>query len=165
MFDFIADLDGWAQWLLAVGGALALLAGFWRWFVGTDEKPGPWRRTRRVTRAVVDTLVGREATHDSITGEEIRPAIPGIGARMAEQEKHAAQVANDIGILTRAVADLARTSERLDAVERNHADLAQRVTAVEQGHFLERMAGKAESIQLFRTIEQVAKSDEPEADI
>lgn len=158
MFDFIADLDGWAQWLLAVGGALALVATFWRWLLPK------YRAGKADARAIRDTLVGREATRDSITGEEIRPAIPGIGARMAEQEKHAAQVASDIGILTRAVADLARTSERLDAVERNHADLAQRVTAVEQGHFLERMAGKAESIQLFRTIEQVAKNDPDDHD-
>ena len=164
MFDFIADLDGWAQWLLAVGGALALVAGFWRWFVGTDEKPGPWRRTRRVTRAVVDTLVGREATHDSITGEEIRPAIPGIGVRVAAIEQQGNTTSEQLGILTRAVADMAASQERIDSLERNHADLAQRVTAVEQGHFLERMAGKAESIQLFRTIEQVAKNDPDEPD-
>lgn len=152
MFDIIANLDAWAQWLLAVGAAATMLVTFIRFI-----RP-LWRNTKSDARAIRDTLVGREAVKDSITGEEIRPAQPGIGSRMADQELHARRQSTQLEILTNAVADMARASERLDAMERNHADLAQRVTAFEQGHHLERMAGKVESIQLLSTIETVAKS-------
>jgi polyhydroxyalkanoate synthesis regulator phasin len=153
MFDFIAHLDRWAQWLLAVGAAVALIAGFWRWLLPR------WRNAKADARAIRDTLVGREAQRDSITGEEIQPAIPGIGTRVSSIEKQGQTTSDQLGILTRAVADMAASQERIDNLEH-------RVAAIEQGHFLERMAGKAESIQLFRTIEQVSKDntdDDPAA--
>ena len=155
MFDLIADLDGWAQWLILVGGGAAVLAGVFRWGIGTKKRPGAYRRMKSDARAIRDTLVGRDPVLDSITGEEIRPAIPGIGSRVSSIEAQGATTAEQLSILTRAVADMAASTDRIDKLE-------ERVTAIEQGHFLERLAGKAESIQLFSTIEAVAKADPPE---
>lgn len=147
MTDAIAGLDPVLKFIAALGAAVLVLAGFWRWVAPK------YRNAKEDARAIRDTLVGREAQRDSITGEEIQPAIPGIGARMADQEKHARGMQAQMTILTNAVADMASSQRRID-------DLESRVTAIEQGHFLERMAGKAESIQLFRTIEQVSKPDD-----
>lgn len=145
MPDAIAGLDPLLKFIGALGAAVLVLASFWRWVLPK------YRNAKSDARAIRDTLVGREAQRDSITGEEIQPAIPGIGSRVSSIEKQGQVTSDQLGILTRAVADMARSQERIDNLE-------QRVTAIEQGHFLERMAGKAESIQLFRTIEQVNKS-------
>lgn len=129
--------------LLTLAG---ILLGVGRWALPR------YRNARADARAIRDTLVGREAIRDTITGEEIRPAIPGIGARMADQEKHASRMAEEMVILTRAVADLASSQARLDDHER-------RITAIEQGHHLERLAGKAEAIHLYRAVEAIAKDE------
>ena len=70
MFDTLARLDGWAQWLIALGGAVAVIAAFLRWV-----RPRI-RDFKHDARQIRDTLVGREATRDSITGEEISPPFP-----------------------------------------------------------------------------------------
>ena len=119
-------------------------------------------------RAIRDTLVGRDAVLDSITGREIQPAQPGIGSRMADQEQDVRGIRNDVGLLTRAVADLAEAQADMTQIqgrmadhERRISDNDRRLTAIEQGHHLERMAGKAESIHLFRAIESIANDDDP----
>ena len=152
MTDAIAGLDPLLKFIAALGAAVLVLAGFWRWVAPR------YRKFRSVVTAMVDTLIGRDALRDSITGEEIQPAIPGIGSRVSSIEKQGQTTSDQLGILTRAVADMAASQELIDHLE-------QRVSAIEQGHFLERMAGKAESIQLYRTIEQVSKAeDDPHAD-
>lgn len=152
MLDAITDLDPVLKFISLASGVVLIVVGFWRWALPK------WRNTKSDARAIRDTLVGREAVRDSITGEEIRPAMPGIGVRVSSIEKQGQTTSDQLGILTRAVADMARSHERIDNLEH-------RVTAIEQGHFIERMAGKAESIQLFRTIEQVNKAvDDPDPD-
>ena len=133
-----------ATLIISLGAAGAVLAGWWRWL-----RP-KWRAVRQDSRAIRDTLVGRDAITDSITGKEIAPAIPGIGDRMASQETQTAEIA-------RAVTALAESHRRID-------DLDHRVTAIEQGHQLERLAGKAESVQLYRFLETVTKDEDGDDD-
>lgn len=68
----------------AVLGALVVivttgrrLASWW------SEKRSGWRE---LIVAVRDTNLGRDAVHDSITGEETQPPVPSIGVRMARVE-------------------------------------------------------------------------------
>lgn len=149
---------------LAIG--LCTLAGFglalWKWVLPR------FRSVKSDARAIRDTLVGREAVRDSITGREISPAVPGIGSRMADQEQDVRGIRTDVGVLTRAVADLASAQAdmtalqaRMDDHDRRITDNDHRLTAIEQGHHLERMAGKAESIHLYRAIESIAKDENP----
>lgn len=136
------DLSGVSDGLkvvILIGGAGAVVLAFVKWVLPR------WRHAKHIVIAGSHTLVGREAVVDSITGEEISPAILGVGARMANQEQQ-------LAMLTGAVSELAIASRRLD-------DLETRVTAIEQGHHLERMAGAVESIQLLKTIEQVAQTE------
>ena len=146
--QFLDHLDAWAKALLTLSAAAAVLAGVWRWV-----RP-KWRAGKADMRAIRDTLVGREATKDSITGEEIRPAIPGIGARMSHQEQQGARMEQQMGILTNAVADMASNQARLDDHER-------RLAAIEQGHLVERLASKAENIHLYDALEAIAKGEDP----
>ena len=146
---------------------LCTLAGIaftvWKWVLPR------YRKARNVSTAFVDTFMGREAVVDSITGRVISPAIPAIGTRMADQESDVRGIRNDVGLLTRAVADLASAQAdmtalqaRMDDHDRRITDNDHRLTAIEQGHHLERMAGKAESIHMFRAIESIANGDDPD---
>lgn len=161
MTDAIAGLDPVLKFIAALGAAVLVLAGLWRWLVPRV------RNVKEDARAIRDTLVGREAIRDSITGREIEPAIPGIGSRMADQEQDVRGIRNDVGVLTRAVADLASAQAdmsviqaRMDDHDRRISDNDRRLTLIEQAPFYERMAGKAESVAMFRAMEAIAK-DEP----
>jgi len=147
------DIAPGVQLAIGLCTLAAFAFGLWKWLAPKV------RGAKSDARAIRDTLVGREALRDSITGREISPAVPGIGSRMADQEKHAGHMAQEMGVLTRAVADLASSQARLDDHERRITDNDRRLTSIEQGHHLERMAGKAESIHLFRAIESIAHDD------
>lgn len=148
MLEAITGLDPLLKTIGALAVAVAALASFARWVLPK------YRNAKSDARAIRDTLVGREAQRDSITGEEIQPAIPGIGSRMADQERHARGMQHQMTTLTNAVADMASNQRRID-------DLEQRVTAIEQGHHLERLAGKAENIRLYGALEAIANGDDP----
>ncbi len=148
MLNFIFGLEPWAKWLLTFGGLAVMIAAFFRWVLPK------WRAAKRDARAIRDTLVGREPVVDSITGDEIKPAVPGIGVRMAHQEQQGARMEQQMTILTNAVADMASSQRRLDELE-------QRVTAIEQGHLVERLASRAENIHLFDALAEIAKGEDP----
>ena len=155
--ELILGLDPWIKLFLSVAAAAAVLAGISRWVTPRV------RNVKADARAIRDTLVGREAQKDTITGREIAPAVPGIGERMADQEQHQIRMAEEMGILTRAVADLASAQAEMTAVQGRLDDHERRLTAIEQGHMYERLAGKAESIHLFRAVEAIAKDEDPTA--
>lgn len=148
MFDLILGLEPWAKWLLTLSAVFGVAAAVVRWF-----RP-KWRAGKSDARAIRDTLVGRDPVVDSITGEEIKPAVPGIGVRMAHQEQQGARMEQQMSILTNAVADMASSQRRLDELE-------QRVTAIEQGHLVERLASRAENIHLFDALGAIAKGEDP----
>lgn len=111
---------------------LGVLAGYMRWV-----RPRLRRAVRQVI-AVRDSILGREAIGDSITGREIEPALPGVGVRLAAQERQMEQ-------LTEAVTRIAASQARLE----NHEE---RIAALEAGAY-ERIANKAESVAMFQAIE------------
>lgn len=108
-----------------------------------------YRRNRDRFVSAMDSLVGRDAVYDSITGKEIAPALPGMGVRMAQQEQQ-------MQVLTDAVAKIAESHERLDDHERRLHKLE--VAAVE------RVVTRAESAEAWRAIAAVAETQPPDAD-
>jgi hypothetical protein len=64
------------NWTLAMVGIAAAAVGLWRW-----ARPR-WRAGKKDAVAMRDTLIGRGPVLDSITGEELSPALPGVGVQM-----------------------------------------------------------------------------------
>lgn len=121
---------------------LGLIGGYLRWV-----RPRVHKAARQVV-AVRDSILGREAYMDSITGREIEPALPGVGVRLAAQEVQ-------MTALTTAVTKVAESQARLE----NHEE---RISALEAGAY-ERIANKAESVAAFQAIEAALHAN-PEED-
>lgn len=121
------------------GGILALLLavlGWLRWL-----RPRVRKAISR-TGAALDTIAGREAIVDNITGRELAPALPSIGKRMESVEGSVAQ-------LVEVIKSQHQQDRRLD-------DHDHRIKQLEDGT-IERIAGKAESVATWRAVEAIAK--------
>lgn len=125
------------QFILLAGGVITLLAGWLRWW-----RP-KFRVAHRDVRAVKDSLLGREAVNDSITGRELSPAIPGIGQRMA--------------VIEEAVAAIASNQTQMNHVVQEVDDLKGRVASLEAQELTRAMA-RTESIEMLRTIDTAIRS-------
>ncbi|GAB3776807.1 putative coiled-coil protein SlyX [Nocardioides ginsengisegetis] len=143
-------LSASAQLLILLGGALAVLAGWLRWV-----RP-KIRNTRRDTVAIRDAILGRDAIVDTITQQELAPALPGIGQRMAHQEAQ-------MQTMTEAVTQLAQTHQQMAEVRAEVKSLAGRVEKLEAGT-VERIVTRAESAAAFRAIEAAHNSHPDEVD-
>jgi len=140
--------------ITSVGAACLLLAGLGKWLYGTKKQPGVFRKLGADGRAIRDTLVGRDAIHDSITGEELSPAILGVGARMAHQESETSEIKDAVTSLASSVATLVDLRTEI-------TDLTGRVAHIETAIGMERHLKGLESVQLLRTIESVATGEPP----
>ncbi len=139
--DLLTKIDVTMKTFIAAGTVLALIYGFLRWV-----RPGA-RALAKDFRAGRDALIGRDAIHDSITGVERVPALPGIGVRMDTTE-------NQMAMLTTAVAKIADSHVMAEDHER-------RITKLEEAA-VERVVARAESAAAWRAIEAVAST--PPAD-
>ena len=124
------DITPSLEMFLLVAAAVTATGGLIKWL-----RP-KWRKTKREVVAAKDSLLGREAKHDSITGKEVLPALPGIGQRMAVIENALTQL---VDLHHR----LDEHSERLEALERKD---------------MERALARTESIEMLRTIETAIQS-------
>lgn len=130
-----------------LGVAFAVIGSWWRW-----GRPR-WVASRREAQAVRDVILGRDAIPDSITGEAGRPQLPGIGQRMAIVEQQLPLIAETLGKIADSLEDREVVHTRIENLEGRVSDL--------EHQSFERIAGKAESVQMFKTIEAVAKSTPP----
>lgn len=144
VLNAVTSFDVALGWVLGVFAVLGTVAGFFRWVLPR------FRETKKDLRAFRDAILGREAINHPDTGVELAPPIPGIGNRMANQEQQ-------MSVLTEAVSAIAGSHKRID-------DLEERMGRLEQNRDLERIVGKAESIQMFKTIETVANAQPPDDD-
>lgn len=127
---------------LATGASLVVILGFVAaWFRWARPK---WRGVKSDVVAGRDALLGREAVHDSITGKQIAPALPGIGQRVASLEESTSFIGS-------ALSKLADTHARLD----DHAVRIKRLEAATD----ERTLARTESIELLRTIDTAFKAE------
>lgn len=141
--------------LLGICALAGVVVGYLRW----------WRpKYRHVVGQVVagrDSLIGREAVVDSITGREILPALPGIGVRMENVETAVVKVVD-------LIESEHRQNRRIEAIEAEVGQLWHRVGQLEDG-VIERVAAKAESVATWRAVEKIAETgslpdDAPELD-
>jgi hypothetical protein len=139
----VTRLNDSLELVIVVGSALAVVAGWWRWV-----RPR-WRAFRSKTTAALDSLVGRPAVVDTITGEERIPALPGIGVRMDMQEKQMASLTDTVATLAKVV----EHQSRLDGISEDHE---KRITALEAARVEQALARK-ESTAAYRAIEAAAK--------
>lgn len=103
-------------------GALALLTALLAWLRWVRPRVHSGRAT---WIAVRDTLVGREAQHDTITGEQTQEALPSLGVRMKNME--------DAQIATKdALEHIAELIESQQDQDRRLADHERRLTALER---------------------------------
>lgn len=106
----------------------------------------PVRRWIHRTGAALDTLAGREAIVDNITGKVYSEALPSIGVRMASVEGSVAR-------LVEVIESQHQQDKRLD-------DHDHRIGQLENGA-IERIATKAESAQAWRAMAAVAHESDP----
>lgn len=138
MIEQTSTLVGIASALVVVlGGVVAWL----RWV-----RPRI-RSTAGRVGAALDTIAGRPAITDNITGRELAPELPSIGKRMESVEGSVAQ-------LVEVIRSQHLQDQRLD----NHEG---RIKQLEDGT-IERIATKAESVSAWRAVEAVAKSTPPD---
>lgn len=143
--DRTNDIVGLALGLLALLGALL---GYLRWVRPRIKRGvGTWVQIR-------DSIIGRDAQRDSITGREVPgSALPGIGVRMDNVERGQVQTQKALEHIATLIESQQQQDQRLDTVER-------RVDALEQAA-IERVAGKAESVAAWRAVEAVARQADP----
>ena len=107
-----------------------------------------WRRTKAQATAAWDSIVGREAVVDSITGKELAPALPGVGVRL--------------DILTDAVTKMSDQHVRIESLElsreKTDAELVAHAAAIQElkAATVERIVTKSESAAAWRAIEAIA---------
>lgn len=140
--DWFTSLAPWLQAFIMFSTALGFLAAFLKWVK-------PITRAKAVSsdlRAIRDTLVGRPAMRDSITGAIIPgTARPSIGQRMDD--------------MAESVKKLADASTRLDAHDARFKDHDKRLSRIEDALSIDRRLDKIESVQLLRTIETAVQAD------
>lgn len=131
----------------AVIGALGII---WQQLVRRGR--GAVKEVRSDARKIRDTLVGRDAVVDSITGKEISPALPALGQRMDTVERAVA-----------VLADQHRTLEdHEDRIAANRRD----IDALQAAQ-VERVITRAESAQAWSAMEAAINSqpdDSPEVE-
>jgi hypothetical protein len=135
------------DWIEACVGLTVLVGaiyGFFRWV-----RPR-WRAARAKWVMAVDSLVGRDAIVDSITGEEKSPALPGVGVRMAHQEQQ-------MELLTVTVTKLVDNQAHQLKLEGRVDDLDDRVAKLEANQ-VERVVARAETTAAYRAIEEAIKA-------
>lgn len=121
-----------------------------------------WHKARDRFTAAVDSIAGRPAITDSITGRELVPELPSIGKRMESVEVaqiETRQAINHIATLLEVQKELTQRvdghDDQLELVGKDIQELKEQA--------IERIAGKAESISAWRAVEAVAKHTDPTA--
>lgn len=144
MIDGVNSLNEALLAIIGLGGSTGLIYRF-LWRGKGDHQPGLVKSLIRKSNLAYDTLVGSEPIMDPETGRELRPALPGIGTRMAKTEE-------TLVTLTEAVAKIADSHVRIN-------DIETRLSYVERTIGIERTASRIESIQLLSTMEAAIRAE------
>ena len=121
--------------------ALVALAAGARWTLPKMARFG------KSMERVFENVNGRPAEFDR-AGRQTKEAVPSLSAQ--------------IGDIRQAISDQTKQNERLTALETLTAAHAQRITALEQGHQIERITGHVAQAQAYKAIEEVAKNGDIE---
>lgn len=146
-------IQDWLDAIALLGVALATVGG-WLKFIRPRI-----RRARSKVTASFDAILGREEVRDSITGQVVQPALPGIGVRMASVEEAQVHLASAVATLVESQAATNKLTGRVDHVEALIADHADRIGRLESAA-VERITSKVESTAAWSAVEAVAKTKE-----
>ncbi len=113
-----------------------------------------YRRGRDMFVAGRDSLIGRPAIVDTITGKELSPALPGIGNRMENVEQNQIETRD-------ALRHIAAVMEGQQIQDRRIDDHETRLHALEAAA-VERIVTKAESAAAWRAVEAVSGGGLPD---
>lgn len=105
-----------------------------------------------------DAIIGRPAIKDSITGDELVPALPGIGQRMANTEQQMTSLAEAMTKLADSHQLINKIGQQVAANTEGLASHNERITVLEEMKG-ERVLSKFEQIQLLKTMDTALKSD------
>lgn len=146
----LTALNDTTDTILGIGGVATLLVGLWFKWLGPK-----WQAKSQKWNQAIDSLVGRDAIIDSITGEERVPALPGMGVRQAKTEQQ-------LELLTTTVAKLvdqeAAIAEIRTLVLQNTHNIA-----LLQAAAVERVASKVEQTEMWKTMQRI-KDEDPTLD-
>jgi septation ring formation regulator EzrA len=137
------NTDGAANTWAVVGSIAAVLVVIVTFLKWVRPKI---RRTKSDVVAARDSILGREAVVDTITGETIREALPGIGVRMANNE---AQMER----LTNAVATIAQSHLHMDSIARRVTQVEDDVAALKAAS-AERITGNIAQARVFGALDK-----------
>lgn len=153
-------MSDFQQTVAAVTAVLALagvIGGYLKWL-----RPR-WRRVIEQLVAIRDSILGRDAIRDSITGRVIEQPLPGMGVRMDHQERQMTLLARTVdkladaqNELAKAVAQQVEHGKRLD----DHED---RIGKLETAA-VERIVARQESAQAWRAVEAAVNASSPDVD-
>lgn len=128
------------DYILTAVGIVALTTGIAGWLKWIRPK---WHRAKHDITASRDSILGRAAVVDSITGAELSPALQGIGQRVATLEESQAAIGDALNRLAGSSARLDSHDSRLDRLEKSEQ---------------ERALARTESIELLRTIDHAIRA-------
>ena len=180
-------LDTTSGIIISSATAVAFLAGAVRWWTRHDKetgRPKAWpRRAFRALDKAVHTLIGWDAVTDPHSGEQLRPAVPGVDQRMAEIEQMfgkvlelteaAQQFADSVrrvhtridGLreeLSTSDDEIQKRLDQMDQILTNrldkHAERLERLEATSG----ERIASHIESAEAWRAMGAIASGNVPE---
>lgn len=133
--------------IIALGAVTAVFGGWWRW---------GWPRyvaIRITLKEFRDSVLGRPPVLHPDTGEQLLPAVPGIGARQANIEGQLEVLNSAVISLTQTTAALANQAQRLDDHER-------RLGILEEARD-ERTLARTETVELLRVMDTAMKTPPP----
>lgn len=127
--------DNPGEWVIFAASVVGAVAVLWQAFKRVTHKT---RTVRGDAVAIRDSILGRDAVVDSITGKELAPALPGIGQRMDTVERA-----------------LVALADQHAAIE----DHETRIKALEEAR-VERVVTQVESAAMWQAVVKATDEDE-----
>lgn len=141
----MTEAQDWLKFAVGISAVVTAVGGAWlKWGL---PRYRDWRFQFIAAR---DSIIGRPAVIDTITGEERVPALPGVGMRLATTEEHLGTLTALVGELVRERADVRALDRRVKVVEGD--------VAVLKAASVERIVGRAESAEAWRTMAEAIKA-------
>jgi hypothetical protein len=144
----LTNVDQSVELVILAGAFVAVVGGWWKWMRPRIKAIG------HDVRAGRDSLIGRAAIHDSITGKELVPALPSMGQRLSHYEERVDTIAEAMVALAANTADLSEQRAHI-------VDLESRVNRLEE-NTIERTVARAESMTAYAAMEAAIKADPAE---
>lgn len=132
---------------LGVIALVGALVGYLRWL-----RP-KYRRGKGELVKAKDSIIGRPAIVDSITGRVLAPELPGIGQRIESVERNQVETRDAL----RHIATLLESQQAQDHRLNEHES---RLSRLEEA-VVERVATKVESMAAWQAVAKVAESIPP----